>query len=143
MALLPRGARALDNQVGTAPGLVIASGRTTFVAPPGVPPELRWIWEHSLAPLLDDLLGPGGFAEETLTLDLLDDSRNAWLLRMVQDEHPDVYVKSRAKGFGASDQVRVTLAASGRDDATARALVVGAASDLRAALAAEGIGLLG
>lgn len=141
MARLPRGARATDNRVGTAPGIVLAAGRTTIVSLPGVPPELAWIWEHELPPLLDEVLGPGGFHEVTIELAHRDESSIALVLREVQARHPDVYVKSRAHGFGAGEDgdVRVTLAAAGRDDAEARARVRVALEELRAALRAVGV----
>ncbi|MFA5891523.1 MAG: molybdopterin-binding protein [Actinomycetota bacterium] len=141
MAMLPQGARALDNAVGAAPGIVVKAGPVTIVALPGVPPELFWIWEHSLAPVLDELLGPGGFAEITLELDLLDESRIAELLASVQHAHPRVYVKSRARGFEAGDEIRVTLAASGADDARAHRRVEVALAELRTGLAAVGIAI--
>jgi nicotinamide-nucleotide amidase len=143
MARLPRGARALDNQVGAAPGVLLEEGPTTIVALPGVPPELHWMWEHPLAAELDRILGPGGFAERTLTLDLRDESALAGLLRGLAARHPEVYVKSRARGFEEGEEVRVTLAAAGRDDADAARLVAAAEEDLRAALARAGVAVLG
>lgn len=142
MAMLPDGARALDNQVGGAPGVLLEIDATTIVALPGVPPELHWIWENPLAPELDRILGPGGFAEITLTLDLRDESSLAEMLRALQARHPDVYVKSRAKGFDAGEEVRVTLTAAGSDDVSARRIVEPAAAELRAELAARGIAIL-
>ena len=115
------------------------SGEVTIIALPGVPPELFWIWEHPLAPLLDDVLGPGGFCEITLELDLLDESLIADMLATVQQTHPQVYVKSRARGFEAGDEVRVTLAASGIDDTEARARAEAAQSDVRSGLKAAGV----
>jgi molybdopterin-biosynthesis enzyme MoeA-like protein len=142
MARLPRDARALDNQVGAAPGVVLEIDATTIVALPGVPPELHWIWENPLAPELDRILGPGGFAEVTVTLDLRDESAIAELLRDLQSRHSDVYVKSRAKGFEAGEEVRVTLTAAGADDAAARGLVDAAFGELRRELDAIGIRIL-
>lgn len=141
MARLPRGARATDNQVGTAPGVILSHGPTTIVCLPGVPPELRWIWDNALGPLLDDVLGPGGFHERTVVVDLLDESKIAWLLSLTQERHPSVYVKSRASGFGSTDHVRVTMTASAGSQGEAAALVETAMEDLLAALAAEGVGL--
>lgn len=141
MACVPRRAQAFDNEIGAAPAFAVAAGSTTIVALPGVPPELWWIWENPMAPFLDDLLGPGGFAEETLHLDLRDESRIAYLLKLVQEEHQRVYVKSRAHGFEEGDDVRVTLASTAESDDAARAAVVRASSDLRAALGAEGISI--
>lgn len=140
MSRLPRGAGALDNQVGTAPGIVLRHAGTTIVSLPGVPAELSWIWEHPLAPVLDGVLGPGGFAETTITLDHRDESSLAMLLREVQAAHPEVYVKSRARGFQDGEDVRVTLTAAGHDDAEARRRVDAALSELRERLRAAGIG---
>lgn len=141
MADLPRGARALDNHVGAAPGFWLERAATTLVALPGVPPELRWIWERPLAPLLDRVLGPGGFAEATFRTTTRDESSVAAVLRRVQERHRGVYVKSRAHSFEPDDPIRVTLHATGASDDDARGLVEAAGADLRAALAAEGVGL--
>jgi molybdenum cofactor synthesis domain-containing protein len=141
MSRLPRGARPLDNHVGAAPGVLLELERTTIVALPGVPPELHWIWENTLAPELDRILGPGGFAEITVTLDLRDESAIVEMLRGVASRHPDVYVKSRAKGFEEGEEVRVTFTAAGPTDVAARALADAAFADLRAGLGAMGIAL--
>lgn len=142
MARLPRDARALDNEVGAAPAVIVETAGTTIVALPGVPPELQWIWENSLAPELERILGPGGFAEITVTLDLRDESAIAAILRDLASRHPDVYVKSRAKGFEKGEEVRVTLTAAGEDDAKARTLVQAAFGELRDGLRNVGVALL-
>ncbi|TMK22822.1 MAG: competence/damage-inducible protein A [Actinobacteria bacterium] len=142
MSRLPRGARPLDNQIGAAPAFVLELERTTVVALPGVPPELQWIWDHTLAPELDRILGPGGFAEITVTLDLRDESAIADLLRDLQGRHPDVYVKSRAKGFDAGEDIRVTLTAAGRSDDYAQRLVETALAELGNQLERMGISIV-
>jgi molybdenum cofactor synthesis domain-containing protein len=142
MARLPRGAIALDNQVGTAPGVVLRSGGTTIVALPGVPPELHWIWEHPLSRLLDEILGPGGFAEVTVELAWRDESALAPMLKDLQDRHPSVYVKSRARGFAEGEEVRVTLTAAGESDEQAQTRVDAAFQDLRESLRVGGIEFL-
>ncbi len=141
MGNLPRGAIALDNHVGAAPGIVVRAGPTTVVALPGVPPELHWIFEGPLSPILDQVLGPGGFAEWTAVASTNDESSIAEALAAVQARHPDVYVKSRAKAFGESEAVRVTLSASGETNDAARALVSAAQRELARALGEAGIRL--
>ena len=47
-ALVPRGAVALPNRAGTAPGLVIAQRGKTLVLLPGPPRELAVVWEKAL-----------------------------------------------------------------------------------------------
>jgi nicotinamide-nucleotide amidase len=142
MTRLPRGARAMDNHIGAAPGVVLDLERTTIVALPGVPEELHWIWDNPLSPELDRVLGPGGFAEITVKLDLHDESSIAEILRGVQSRHPDVYVKSRAKSFDAGDEIRATLTAAGANDDDALAKVDAAFADLGNQLERIGVGFL-
>ena len=140
MADLPRGALPLDNQIGGAPGVLLELDGAAIACLPGVPQELWWIWENSLSPHLDRILGPGGFFEITVTLSERDESRIAGVMRGVDERHPLVYVKSRATSFDQPDaRVRATLTASGPDGEEARALARRAFDDLRDALAAEGV----
>ncbi len=55
-ALVPRGARVLDNPNGTAPGLWIDTGTRTVVLLPGPPRELEPMFEAGVAP---HLVSPG------------------------------------------------------------------------------------
>jgi nicotinamide-nucleotide amidase len=56
-ALVPRGARVLDNPNGTAPGLWIDAGARVVVLLPGPPRELEPMFEADVAP---HLVSPGG-----------------------------------------------------------------------------------
>jgi nicotinamide-nucleotide amidase len=56
-ALVPRGARVLDNTNGTAPGLWIDAGTRVVVLLPGPPRELEPMFEAGVAP---HLVSPGG-----------------------------------------------------------------------------------
>jgi nicotinamide-nucleotide amidase len=49
---LPRGARALDNDAGTAPGFALAIGGAQCWFLPGVPAEMRHLFERHLEPEL-------------------------------------------------------------------------------------------
>jgi nicotinamide-nucleotide amidase len=51
-ALLPQGAKALTNQYGSAPGIFIQEGKKFFFALPGVPLEMRSIFEEEILPFL-------------------------------------------------------------------------------------------
>lgn len=54
----PRGARFLENPLGTAPGLLVESGQTRLFALPGVPGEMKAMFEASVVPRLRE----GGLA---------------------------------------------------------------------------------
>jgi nicotinamide-nucleotide amidase len=47
-ALIPEGAKALKNEVGTAPGLIIPYEKKVLIALPGVPAELKPMVEHDI-----------------------------------------------------------------------------------------------
>jgi nicotinamide-nucleotide amidase len=68
-AMLPSGARKLDNQHGSAPGIFIEDARSRFlVALPGVPREMRGMVEDTLLPLLRERGCGGGECIQSLTL---------------------------------------------------------------------------
>jgi molybdenum cofactor synthesis domain-containing protein len=113
MARLPQGAIALDNRVGTAPGALIRHGKSTIVALPGVPSELKDIFQNSLRPHLESIFGRGFYLEKTLVVEINDESRLAPILREYQNAWPGVYIKSRPKGFDEGLRILITLAMSG------------------------------
>jgi nicotinamide-nucleotide amidase len=53
-ALVPRGAEALPNAIGTAPGLWMAVGGVTVACLPGVPMELKRMWADGVVPRLKE-----------------------------------------------------------------------------------------
>ncbi len=56
-ALVPVGARVLENLLGTAPGLWLEEGDTVIILLPGVPSEMKAIFEESCLPLLSERSG--------------------------------------------------------------------------------------
>lgn len=58
-AELPEGARAIPNPHGTAPGIVVEDGGTTFFALPGVPAEMKALLESGVLPEIAADLGHG------------------------------------------------------------------------------------
>lgn len=53
-ALVPEGGALLDNFEGTAPGLKLAIGRAQVFVFPGVPGEMKPMFERNLAPIIGD-----------------------------------------------------------------------------------------
>lgn len=51
-AIIPRGARAVRNPVGTAPAFILEIGRTAIISLPGVPNEMEHILHESVIPYL-------------------------------------------------------------------------------------------
>lgn len=57
-AWLPRGARRLDNHWGTAPGFMLQAGSCCFAFVPGVPSEMRRLFETYVKPDLEVRFDP-------------------------------------------------------------------------------------
>jgi molybdopterin-biosynthesis enzyme MoeA-like protein len=121
MAIFPAGGVPLHNPNGAAPGLALdvksnhPDGITTLVCLPGVPSEMKEIFTTSLQPVLASTIGAGGYIERTLVLDRGDESRIAEVLKVVQDHHPTVYVKSRGQKLEDGLHLTVVLSIGGNN----------------------------
>jgi len=139
MAQLPAEGEPLFNPVGTAPPVLLRQGKTVLVCLPGVPAELKGIFEGPLTPLLQGLFGATSYAEWAAITDCGDESRLAPLLRRVVAGHRDVYVKSRAQHYGSGVKLRVTLSRAGSSADEVQAGLQAALADLQSTLAEAGI----
>ncbi|MEN9934374.1 MAG: hypothetical protein RLZZ387_953 [Chloroflexota bacterium] len=59
-AYVPEGARIVENARGTAPAFIVEDARGTVVVLPGVPSEMRFLWETQILPYLRDERGQTG-----------------------------------------------------------------------------------
>ena len=138
MACLPAGAAPIANPVGGAPGVLRPCGDTTIVSLPGVPGELRAIFEDSFEGLFGDLFGAAHYEERSLVVATQDESAIADQLARAEAGFPDVYVKSRARQVGSARVIRITLSARGRDAAAVATVLEPAAQQLLEQIAAAG-----
>jgi nicotinamide-nucleotide amidase len=56
-ARVPEGGRALQSEIGTAPGIELTLGQCTFFLLPGVPREFQWHLDAHVLPLLRERIG--------------------------------------------------------------------------------------
>lgn len=139
MAILPQGATPLFNPIGGAPAALIREGEATIVALPGVPPEMKGIFDGPLQPILADLFGQKAYVEAALIAECPDESIMASQLSRVASQHPHVYIKSRAMWFGPKLKILVTFSLTGRCQEEVKAAANEAMADLRRELAQAGI----
>jgi nicotinamide-nucleotide amidase len=131
---LPRGARALDNDEGTAPGFAIAieGARSYFF--PGVPREMRHLFERYLVPDFTRELRRTSH-QVHLRLFGLRESEVAARLADIDEggskQRPGVVLGYRA----TMPEIEVKVLARAEDEALARALAEDVASEVRARLA--------
>jgi len=123
MARLPKGAEPLFNPVGTAPGVVVKHNETTIVALPGVPPEMKAIFEESLVPILKKAAGKVTFFETSIDVTGCMESAIAPLIERVMHDNPYVYIKSHPKFEEKIPHLELHLSTTAEESKTARKLV--------------------
>ena len=116
MARLPEGSEPLPNGVGAAPGVLLDERGAAVVCLPGVPAEMKDIFEQGLRPVLNRRLGQGYSAQWQATVACGDESVLSPILRQVTAVHPGAYIKSRAGLFGPDARFRITLSSRGSDE---------------------------
>ena len=110
MATLPKGADPVPNPIGTAPGVMTRSGRTRIFSLPGVPSEMKAIFNQSIGPVLgSSRTGPP--QEAYLFLAGIVESALAHVLSRAQRKFPGLYFKShpRGKETGVSPLVQLHI----------------------------------
>jgi len=98
MAIIPFGSTPINNPVGSAPGVLIKREDSTIVILPGVPSEMKAIFEETVEPMVKMLPGLSQVCEKTLTVIDIMESSLAPLIDQVMKNNPRAYIKSHPKG---------------------------------------------
>ncbi len=138
MAWLPEGTIPLYNTVGTAPCSLLPVGKSAIISMPGIPKELKGIFNSSLQPFLQETFRGGVSAMRTITVCCNDESVLEPVLTRVLPAHPDVYIKLLATMPGETPELDITLTSVGSDKAALESLIEAALLDLK-----EGFSSLG
>ncbi len=105
-ASLPQGASPIPIS-GTAPGFTIQHGDTLVVAVPGVPWELKEMWEGTVEPMLQARSGPeGGHAVRRIRTFGIGESMAAEMLSELPWRGTDVEIGTRAQSDGLTVVLR-------------------------------------
>lgn len=97
MARIPESGNPLYNPVGTAPGVyIIKSDKHIFVLP-GVPKEMKAIFETQVEKILKEIGPKIFFIEKTFTSIGIPESELALFTNRLVREEPSVYIKSHPK----------------------------------------------
>ncbi len=134
-AMIPAGAAAIPNPIGTAPGIRAKAGRATLVAMPGVPGEMRAMFDASVRPLIAARAGATvhrrihtfGLTESDLGERIAD--------LMTRGRNPDVGTAAK------SATITVRLHAHGADEAEARARADADVATIRSRLGLHVVGV--
>ena len=120
MATLPVGAEPLPNPVGTAPGVLIDHEGVTIIALPGVPSEMKAIFENSVIPILRRAAGKAVFYEASLEVLGMVESEIAPIVDEVMHDNPYVYIKSHPKGEERISRIELHFSTTTEDTETAK-----------------------
>ena len=115
MALLPRGAQPLDNRIGGAPSVLLDRKDFTVICLPGVPAELKWIFDNEVLRLLGKLV-KGVLKERIVEIPAVDESTLSPIIDEVMAQFPSIYIKSMVKPHRDGAHIRVWISAHGEKD---------------------------
>ena len=113
-AMIPEGAIVLDNNNGTAPGVIIEAKEARVILLPGPPGELIPMFEESVAPYLDKLT-PGVICSQTVKVCGISESQVETTLKDMIDSQTNPTIATYAKT--GEVHIRVTAAADSEKQA--------------------------
>ncbi len=118
-ALVINGAQILENNNGTAPGMLLTEGECTVVLLPGPPREMKPIFDASVAPVLKERVGDMLIVRRTFSIFGLTESR-------VDELAAPIYTKYRNPSttiLFKDGQIELHLTAQARDEIEAAKLL--------------------
>lgn len=126
-AMRPLGSRVIENPVGSAPGIGARLGACEILALPGVPAELRAMFDLAIEPLLG--VARGRVARRTLKVAGRTESS-------VDETLADLYRRPGVEVtiLASSGIVELKLRAEGQDDGKAAAILAGLDAEMAARL---------
>ncbi len=125
-AMVPEGCIVVDNQNGTAPGIIIEEGEKAVILLPGPPGELKPMFERAIYPYLNEkrpeticsvmvkMCGVGESAAETKIKDLIDAQTNPTIAT-----------------YAKTGEVHLRVTASAKDEKEAKKLIKPVLKELR------------
>ncbi len=132
MAIIPEGALPLDNRVGGAPGVKLSIGKAIIFCLPGVPSELKFIFENSVIPWIKENVS-SSYVEKVVYFPIRDETMFAPHIDPVMKKHKGVYIKSMPATYGTSNVLKVWVSARGENDSELHDLVESAIASLEEA----------
>lgn len=123
MAKLPIGTSPLPNPVGTAPAASIEHKKMTIIALPGVPSELKSIFDESVDPILKQAASGASFFETSIESREVMESTIAPIIDNIMQKNPHVYIKSHPKGSEKVPYIEFHISTTAKTESTARRYV--------------------
>ncbi len=126
-AMLPEGAIVLDNDNGTAPGIIIESEACKVILLPGPPGELIPLFEEKVTPYLDKLT-PGVIRSQTVKICGASESSVETEVKDLIEKQSNPTIATYAK----TGEVHIRVTASAEDNKKADKLIKPVVKELKA-----------
>ena len=120
MANFPKEAVPLRNPIGTAPAVLVKHKSITIIALPGVPSEMKKIFDDSVAPVIKQVAYGVIFFETSIISDNIMESEMAPLIDEIMQNNPHVYIKSHPKGTELVPHIELHFSTTAKNASTAR-----------------------
>jgi molybdenum cofactor synthesis domain-containing protein len=120
MAKIPEKSIPIANPVGSAPGVAEQIGKTKIFCLPGVPTEMKAMFERHILPLVKK--GVGRFAAREINYNVRDvtEAMMAPMLTKIVKSHPReaIYIKTHPRGYYGKNtpRIRVQLISRGKNE---------------------------
>ena len=120
MATIPEGSTPIQNPVGSAPAIMEQAGGTVIFCLPGVPSEMKAIFEERILPLIKRSVGKFVAEEINYNIRGLSEAMIAPALIEIVKSHTKntIYLKTHPRGYynKKTPQIRIQLISRGDDE---------------------------
>ncbi|MEM2740478.1 MAG: molybdopterin-binding protein, partial [Candidatus Bathyarchaeia archaeon] len=137
MAMLPKNAEPIHNPIGTAPAVKLKAGSTVIYALPGVPSEMKVIFEEYIAPVFAKI-SDRVFLESYLFIESMPESSLAPILEEAMATYPFIYVKSHPRMEEGRSHIELHITIYSESREKAEATLSSAVEYLRKAIEGKG-----
>ncbi|MEM3522897.1 MAG: molybdopterin-binding protein [Candidatus Bathyarchaeia archaeon] len=129
MATLPLGAKPILNPVGTAPGVLIKHSLIYILCLPGVPEELKAIFNQFIQDFIKKLPKSHFFEEEIFLYGIMESELSKFIDETMK-RNPSVYIKSHPKLAEGSSLIELHFSSFGKDAYIIKKKVIDAITDI-------------
>ncbi len=125
MAMMPEGAMPIPNPIGTAPAILVETSKSIIIALPGVPKEMKAIYEEYVEDIIKKKAPKVYRTEKWIKVTGLPESSIAPIIDRIVKKYRSVYIKSHPRGEELNNPVihLYIVASSLRDNREAEELV--------------------
>ncbi len=125
-AMIPKGARAVENPNGTAPGIIVETKSCKYILLPGPPGELEPMFENSIIPYLKGLCDRILFSRTVKIVGIGESSVETQIKDMI-----DAQTNPTIATYAKTGEVHIRVTASASDEKEAKKLVKPVVKELK------------